>query len=134
MVYRNIASVVASCNTNQKNFDAKIFNRQKKKSAKIKCLLCSQKPQKLLVKRYMYEIKWECNRIFSTLIIPTLCPESELSLTAMTPTDTDISLLPNKISSNCVKLPGEAYKRFINSYQCISFSLEKVLITFSMAI
>ena len=38
--YRNIAYVVASCNT--KN----IFFRQKKKSAKIKCLLFRPKPQK----------------------------------------------------------------------------------------
>jgi hypothetical protein len=42
----NIASLVASCNTNKKNFGAEIYNPQKKKSAKIKCLLFRPKPQK----------------------------------------------------------------------------------------
>ena len=46
VVYRNIASVVASCNTNNFFFGAEIFNPQKKQSAKIKCLLYRPKPQK----------------------------------------------------------------------------------------
>jgi hypothetical protein len=46
VVYPNIASVVASCNTNNSFFGAEIFNPQKKKSAKIKCLLFRPKLQK----------------------------------------------------------------------------------------
>jgi hypothetical protein len=42
VVYRNIAS----CNTNHFFFGAEIFNPQKKKSTKIKCLLFSPKPLK----------------------------------------------------------------------------------------
>ena len=45
-VYRNITSVVASCNTNNFFFGAEIFNLQKKKSAKIKYLLFRPRPQK----------------------------------------------------------------------------------------
>ena len=46
LFYRNIASVVASCNTNNFIFGAEISNPQKIKSAKIKCLLFRPKPQK----------------------------------------------------------------------------------------
>ena len=58
VVYRSIMklsfipSVVASCNSTF-FFGAEIFNPQKKKSAKIKCLLFSPKPQKLPVIRYL---------------------------------------------------------------------------------
>ena len=38
----------------------------------------------------------------------TRCPLSEDSFTATTPTEFDMSELPNKMSSNWVRLPGEA--------------------------
>ena len=41
-----IVTLVASCNTNNFFFGAEIYNLQKKKSAKIKCLLSIPKPQK----------------------------------------------------------------------------------------
>jgi hypothetical protein len=50
--YHIIASVMASCNTSTFFFAAEIFNPQKNKSAKIKCLLFRPKPQKLPVIRY----------------------------------------------------------------------------------
>ena len=52
-IYRNIASVVASYNTNSFFFGAKIFYPQNFFFAKIKCLLSSPKPQKLPVLQYM---------------------------------------------------------------------------------
>jgi hypothetical protein len=44
--YCSIALVVAFCNANNIFFGDEIFNPQKKKSAKIKCLIFSQKSQK----------------------------------------------------------------------------------------
>jgi hypothetical protein len=63
VVYRNIDSVVASCNTNNFFFRHQDFQSSEKKKAKIKCLLIGPKLQKLLVIQYLNLLGDMPNRI-----------------------------------------------------------------------
>ena len=68
-VYCNIASVVASCNTNNFFSVPRFSIRRRKKSAKIKCLLIRPKPQKLPVIRYYPDFQYgkSCNCLFKAV-------------------------------------------------------------------